>query len=78
MSESLFLSEDDLFELTGYRQPTKQVAHLRKERIPFHQNRAGRPRVTKAVLEGRKVAPASPNSNKTSWSPSWAASAAKT
>lgn len=78
MTDELFLNERELVELTGYRQPRKQAQHLRAQRIPFHQNRAGHPRVARAAVEGRKVAAASTNSNKTTWSPSWAASAAKT
>ncbi len=76
MTDSMFLTEDELVELTGYRQPSKQSAHLRAQRIPFHNNRAGRPRVTRVAVEGRKVAPAAAQSSKTTWSPSWGASAA--
>lgn len=65
----MFLSEAELVDLTGYRQAVKQVAHLKAQRIPFHVNRAGHPRVARAVLEGRKVVEKSAKS----WSPSWAA-----
>ena len=68
---SLFLTEPELVELTGYRQAAKQVAHLRLQRIPHHLNRAGHPRVARAILEGSKVAA---SKAPTSWSPSWAAS----
>jgi len=78
VSEAMFLTKDELVELTGYRQPLKQVAHLRAQRIPFHTNSAGHPRVTRAAVEGRKVAPAAAQASKTTWSPSWAASAAST
>lgn len=64
----LFLSETELVDLTGYRQPAKQAAHLKSQRIPFHTNRAGHPKVARAVLEGRKVA----EKTAQSWSPSWA------
>lgn len=76
MTEAVFLTDAELVELTGYRQPSKQIAHLRAQRIPFHANRAGRPRVTRAAVEGRKVASAPAQSSKTTWSPSWGASAA--
>lgn len=66
----MFLTDEELRELTGYIQPSKQVAHLRAQRIPFHTNRAGHPRVARAVLEGRKVV----EKTKQTWSPSWAAS----
>lgn len=79
MSTDLFLTDDELVTLTGYRQPSKQVAHLRAQRIPFHTNRAGHPRVARAAVEGRKVAnPAPAGAPKSSWSPSWAAAPAKT
>lgn len=75
MTESMFLCRTELVELTGYRQAAKQVAQLRAQRIPFHLNKAGHPRVTRAAVEGRKVASA-PAQNKTNWSPPWGASAA--
>lgn len=78
MSDELFLDDEAMFRLTGYRQKAKQVAQLRKERIPFHLNRSGHPRVARAVVEGRKVAADVQKSNKQAWSPSWAASAAST
>lgn len=71
----MFLTDEELFTLTGYRQPSKQAAHLKAQRIPFHTNRAGHPRVAKAVLEGlRAKAPGNAPANKSTWSPSWAGS----
>lgn len=64
----LFLTDDELATLTGYRQPSKQVAHLKAQRIPYHTNRAGHPRVARAVLEGKRTA----EPKQASWSPSWA------
>jgi len=69
----MFLTEDELVDLTGYRQAAKQVAHLKAQRIPFHTNRAGHPRVARAILEGAKAS-AEKAATKTTWSPSWAAS----
>jgi len=68
----MFLTESELVELTGYRQASKQAAHLKAQRIPFHTNCAGHPKVARAVLEGRKVAEKSVKQ----WSPSWAGSQA--
>jgi hypothetical protein len=67
----MFLTDAELIDLTGYRQPAKQCAHLKAQRIPFHTNRAGHPKVARAVLEGRKVVD-QPKAK--AWSPSWAAS----
>jgi hypothetical protein len=64
----MFLTEQELVALTGYRQASKQAAHLKSQRIPFHTNRSGHPRVARAVLEGRKVV----EKTAKSWSPSWA------
>jgi len=69
----LFLSDDELVSLTGYRQSSKQVSHLKAQRIPFHTNRSGRPRVARAALEGRRNT--EPPKQKT-WTPSWAANQA--
>lgn len=68
---TIFLSEAELIELTGYRQPSKQRAHLKAQKIPFHINRAGHPRVARAALEGRTQAATRPEPT---WSPAWAAS----
>jgi hypothetical protein len=70
----MFLTDDELVELTGYRQPAKQCEHLRAQRIPFHTNRAGHPRVARAILEGRKAT----EKPKDTWNPTWAASQART
>lgn len=56
MNDPMFLTKDELVELTGYRQPLKQVAHLRAQRIPFHTNSAGRPVVVRVVWQGMKAA----------------------
>ena len=64
----MFLSEQEMIDLTGYKQASKQVAHLKLQRIAFHTNRAGHPRVARAILEGRKVV----EKTAKSWSPSWA------
>lgn len=65
----LLLTPDEVRDLTGYRQPAKQVAVLRQQGVPFFLNAAGHPKVARAVIEGRQ--PAEPQ--RKSWSPSWAA-----
>lgn len=76
---TLFLTDDELVDLTGYRQPSKQIGQLKAQRIPFHTNRAGHPKVARAVVEGRKVATAEKAEKPaSSWSPSWAANLART
>jgi hypothetical protein len=68
----MFLTEQELVNLTGFSQKSKQCEHLKAQRIPFHTNKSGQPRVVRAVLEGRKVVEKSAKS----WSPSWAGSQA--
>lgn len=65
----MFLDDEDLYILTGYRYHSKQVAELRRMGVPFRVNSHGRPAVAKAVIEGSKPAPDQPKK----WSPSWAA-----
>lgn len=65
----MFLTEAELVDLTGYRQASKQVAHLKSQRIPFYLNKANHPRVARAVLEGGgKQKPTKPQG----WTPPWA------
>ena len=56
---SLFLTPDDIKELTGIKQgkagksrEALQAAALRTMRIPFYVNAVGRPIVSRAVIEG--------------------------
>jgi hypothetical protein len=65
----MFLAPDELAELTAYRQPSKQVAQLRRMGIPFHINAAGHPKVARAILERT----AAPTTQAKTWTPSWAA-----
>lgn len=64
----LFLTDEELIRLTGYKLASKQREHLKAQKIPFHTNRCGDPRVARAVFEGRKDA----TPPKKEWSPSWA------
>jgi hypothetical protein len=68
----MFLTEQELVDLTGFSQKSKQCEHLKAQRIPFHTNKSGQPRVVRAVLEGRRVVENTPKT----WSPPWAGSRA--
>ena len=68
----MFLTDDELFELTGYRQSSKQIAMLRKQGVPFNVNASGHPKVARAVIEGGKQA--APKRAIADWNPSWAVS----
>lgn len=73
MTQDVFLSDEEIFMLTGYKQASKQCAQLKSQGIPFHINKAGQPRVARARIEGGKV---SEKTRSKSWSPSWAGSPA--
>ena len=65
---STFLTQEDMLDLTGYKQAAKQIEQLKKMRIPFHVNAAGHPKVARATIEGQRAK--TTEANKT-WSPSW-------
>ena len=52
---TIFLTQSDVENLTGRKRKSCQVDALRVMGIPFHINAAGRPVVTVAALEGKKV-----------------------
>ena len=70
----MFLTEAELVVLTGFHQASKQAQQLRAQGIPFHLNRAGHPRVARAIFEGRRVV----EQAKPTWSPLWAGNQAGT
>jgi hypothetical protein len=63
----MFLDDEALYVLTGYRWHSKQVAELRRQGVPFRVNAAGRPAVAKSAIEGSKP---EPDQHK-KWVPSW-------
>lgn len=54
---TMFLSADQVEELTGRKLKRLQIEQLRKMGIPFFVNAAGRPIVTRTAIEGREQAP---------------------
>lgn len=61
----LFLTAEELRELTGFAIKEKQIAQLRTMSIPFRINGHGKPIVTRAVIEGMAEPP-----KQTAWRPS--------
>jgi hypothetical protein len=53
----MFLTADELAELTGRRIKSKQIEALRRMGLPFHVNAVGKPVVPASAIEGRKQAP---------------------
>lgn len=54
MSENLFLTDEQLRQLTGRRHKSRQIEWLKSEGIPFRVNATGHAVVTRGVIEGRK------------------------
>lgn len=54
----MFLTAEDLAELTGRKIKSKQIEALRRMGLPFHVNAVGKPVVSVSALEGRKMPPA--------------------
>lgn len=48
----IFLTADEVAELTGYKRHGRQVEALRQMGIPCRINARGRPIVTRSVIEG--------------------------
>lgn len=56
---STFLSSDEIAELTDIRtgkdgktREERQIATLKRMKIPFHESAIGRPKVSRAVING--------------------------
>jgi hypothetical protein len=65
----IFLDENHLFRLTGFKTKSRQIKQLRKMGIPFFVNGSGHPIVAEAVVSGgsRSAAPVAKT-----WEPAWA------
>jgi hypothetical protein len=55
VNSNLFLTDEELVSLTGYRLAKYQVTWLRNRGWRFEQNAAGAPRVARAYLERKMV-----------------------
>lgn len=51
---SIFVDDDDMIKLTGFRTPRKQIEQLKIMGVPFRINGAGRPMVALTAIEGGK------------------------
>jgi hypothetical protein len=61
---SMFLTSQDVFELTGRKTKSKQIEALLRMGLPFWINAIGKPVVTMAAIEGRREVP-----QEKAWSP---------
>ena len=53
MTYSLFLTADELRELTGFAKKSRQIEQLCTMGIPFRTNGHGKPVVTRFAVEGK-------------------------
>jgi hypothetical protein len=53
---STFLDHNEIKDLTGRPQKSRQIAALRKMCIPFFVNDVGKPVVARSAVEGKKGA----------------------
>jgi hypothetical protein len=63
------LTPEELHDITGYVQPAAQKRWLKKNKIKFHENRYGHPKVDRAYYTARLAAP----QQRSGGSPNWAA-----
>jgi hypothetical protein len=67
----MFLDDEELFELTGFKQSSKQIGMLKQQGIPFYVNASGHPKVARAIIEQKH---AKQPARIKEWAPSWAGS----
>lgn len=57
----MFLTDAELEHMSGLRQPAAQIRWLQKWKIRHTVSATGRPRVTRAAVEGSERLPTGPN-----------------
>ncbi|MFM0318153.1 DUF4224 domain-containing protein [Paraburkholderia nemoris] len=64
----MFLSSEELVQLTGRKVKTKQIQALRSMAVPFFVNALGQPVVARVAVEGRAQV-SSDHALRASWQP---------
>lgn len=64
---SLFLTDDELRQLTGRAFKSRQIAWLKEQGLPFRVNATGHPVVARAVIVGLSSEPPAPQTR--GWAP---------
>ena len=67
MDATTFLDKSEIEVLTGFKLPVKQIAHLKKQGIPFFTDGRNRPVVMRENLLGKKIE--TPKNNTPKWQP---------
>ena len=68
MDSDLFLTQEEIVTLTGYKSSTKQIDVLRRQGVPFRLNGRGRPIITRAAILG-DTNKAKPTQKTSVWQP---------
>ena len=55
MSDSMFLTDDEMAALTGRRMKSKQIEWLKRAGVPHWVNAAGRPIIARTAITGQKT-----------------------
>ena len=63
----MFLTPAELHDLTGYKRASAQLTWLRERGWPVEEDRHGRPRLLRAVLEARMGAVPPPSEAAPNW-----------
>lgn len=53
---SIFVDDEDMVKLTGFRSRSRQIQQLRSMGVPFRINGAGNPMVAVSAIEGGRSA----------------------
>lgn len=69
MSSTLFLTDEELAQLTGRRLKSRQIQWLRQNGIPFRVNATGHPVVTRSAVEPRPAAGEQEQPPRRRWTP---------
>ena len=66
-TEPLFLTADEVAELTGFKRHKNQAVRLAEIDIPFIPNAAGRPIVARAIFIGTVTAATASKKPRSTW-----------
>ena len=71
IEQPLFLTDEEMHELTGYERKAKQIEALKANAIPYTLTGQGKPRVCRSVIDGSRPKKAQQKPQK-EWSPTLA------
>ena len=72
IEQPLFLTDEEMHELTGYKRKAEQIEALKANVIPYTLTGQGKPRVCRSVIEGSHRPKKSQPKPQKEWSPTLA------